>query len=50
LKRRSGGILRKLDFGDVNVLRLTVTKSGSVRKGQGPFVCISLPKNYDIVS
>uniref|UniRef100_A0A915MH54 NAD(P)H oxidase (H2O2-forming) n=1 Tax=Meloidogyne javanica TaxID=6303 RepID=A0A915MH54_MELJA len=49
LKRRSGGILRKLDFGDVNVLRLTVTKSGSVRKGQGPFVCISLPKNYDIV-
>ncbi|KAL7071523.1 hypothetical protein ACQ4LE_009299 [Meloidogyne hapla] len=49
LKRRSGGILRKLDFGDVNLLRLTVTKSGSIRKGQGPFVCISLPKNYDLV-
>lgn len=49
IKRRGGGVLRKLDFSDANVVQLTVTKRASRSSQHGPFVVISVPKNYDVV-
>ncbi|KAL3120520.1 hypothetical protein niasHT_009345 [Heterodera trifolii] len=57
LKRRSGGVLRILDFKEVHAIGVTVTrKSGRARalhaasmNSRGPFICIKTPKHYDVV-
>ncbi|KAI1729776.1 heme peroxidase domain-containing protein [Ditylenchus destructor] len=48
LKRRGKGTLRRLDFSDAHMIRLTVTRKAS-RSVHGPFVVVSVPKNYDMV-
>ena len=49
LKRRGGVILRKLDFSGANIVQVTVTKKASRSTSHGPFVVVSVPKNYDMV-
>uniref|UniRef100_A0AC35FZC6 NAD(P)H oxidase (H2O2-forming) n=1 Tax=Panagrolaimus sp. PS1159 TaxID=55785 RepID=A0AC35FZC6_9BILA len=48
ISKRRGGTLRRLDMSQTHVVTITVTKKAS-RPVHGPFVCISIPKNYDVV-
>ena len=48
ISKRRGGTLRRLDLSQTHVVTITVTKKAS-RPVHGPFVCISVPKNYDVV-
>lgn len=46
--RAKGSVLRKLDLSQTNAIRVAVTKKSS-RGINGPFVVISVPRNYDMV-